>query len=140
MATKLSAPVKRDTGLTIGDNGVDRRIEVILRLDSNNQPVIAFHLKGLKSENVVSVQDAFELASKGSDEFQKLERAFKFRTSNDVKDGGKTAPLNITVYPDDTILVRHGAQGNAVSLSAMSLYHKAVVKDANLVMPKARKK
>lgn len=135
MATRLTSPVKRVTGIVI-DDGKARKLEVSLLPGD----VLEFHLSGLKTSVVKTIQDVYEWASRGSDEFEPLTRALKFKTANDVKDGGKTAPLNITIYPDDTILVRHGAQGNAVSLSATSLYHKAVVKDANLVMPKARRK
>lgn len=140
MATKLSAPVKRDTGIVLSDDRANRKLEVILRLNANGKPEIAFHLKGLKSDCSISVEEAYERAAARGTEFEPLEKPFKFRTANEVKDGGKTAPLNITVYPDDTILVRHGSVGNAVSLTAGALYNKAVVQQSGIAMPKARKK
>jgi hypothetical protein len=138
MSTKLTTPIKRDTGIVLGDDRTDRKLEVILRLNAQGKPEIAFHLQGLKSDCAIGVLDAYALAASSPEEFAPLERPVKFRSSASYKNGSKMTPLNVTVYPDDTVTIRQN--GSAASTNLGSVWTRCLMTEAKIEMPKARRK
>jgi hypothetical protein len=138
MSTKLTTPLIRNTGLVINDEGVDRGLEIILRHDMNGKPEISFRLKGLRSGHVVSVMDAYDLATRGTGEFTKLTRPVKFQSGLEYKNGSKLTPLHVTIYPDDTLTIRQN--GSAASTNLGSVWTRCLMTEAGIEMPKARRK
>ena len=137
MSTKLTTPVIRNTGILINSDG-DRELEVILRRGFDGTPEISFHLKGLRSGHVISVMDAYDLAVNGAEEFAKLVKPLKFRSGKEYKNGPKTAPLAVVIYPDDTVTIRQN--GNAASTTLGGVWTRCLMTDAKIEMPKARRK
>jgi hypothetical protein len=137
VSTKLTTPIKRDTGIVLGSDRTDRKLEVILRLNAQGKPEIAFHLSGLKSDCVISVMDAYDLATR-AEENAPLDKPMRFRSGLEYKNGSKTAPLAVVIYPDDTITLRQN--GFAASTNLGAVLTRAQMTEAKIEMPKARKK
>lgn len=138
MSTRLTTHVKRDTGLTVEHNGEKRGLEVILRLGVDGVPEISFRLKGLKSGHVISIMDAYDMATRSTEEFAPLKRPVKLRSSQNYKNGSKMTPLSVTIYPDDVVTIRQN--GAAASTNLSSIWTRCQMTEAGIEMPKPRRK